>query len=279
MPSLPAAHSLFDRPRPVLRPFATAHCGGGFSFHGDSLSRSRGLKHCSLLRRQRATQRPLHHHRGKSFRGHPMDAEQPCAGRGGAFLRPTGQPQASVPFSGSSSAVHFQCCDGWLSESARRPGRAGPGSGPAPAGGRAGLLPIRGRVVARAGPGRARALLALGGAGRVGPRPGLLALGGAGRAGPRPGPARPRGFRRQAGTVAGPPDYGTPGFAHTALTLWVATPSFLSVLACTLFRRRCAALWEPCCAGPSALLFTPSSGAGQDRVQAVGFDAGRSCRV
>ena len=89
---------------------------------------------------------------------------------------------------GSSPVVHFQCCDGWLSESARRPARPGPGTEPAPAGGRAGLLPIRGRLVARAGPGRARARLALGDAGRAGPGRARLALGAAGWATPGPGP-------------------------------------------------------------------------------------------
>jgi hypothetical protein len=90
-----------------------------------------------------------------------------------------------------------------LSESARRPARAGPGSGPAPAGGRAGLLPIRGRLVARAGPGRARALLALGGAGRVGPRPGPARAWWCGPGRAAPGPCSPSGVSTSGGDGCG----------------------------------------------------------------------------
>ncbi len=160
---------------------------------------------------------------------------------------------------------------GFLSRPAgrRRPARATAGPGHASAGGRVGP-----EDAGRPGPRRARL---------------ATALGGAGRPGPRPDPARARGFRRQAGTAAGPPDSGTPGFACAILTFLVATPSCLSssAFACVLFRRRRAALWEPCGAawlvlrralGPS---FYSEQCAGQDGTQAVGFIrvAGRSCRV
>ncbi len=51
----------------------------------------------------------------------------------------------------------------WLFGTARRPARApaGPGPGPGPPGDVPGLLPIRGRLEVRAGPGRARSRLAL----------------------------------------------------------------------------------------------------------------------
>jgi hypothetical protein len=63
--------------------------------------------------------------------------------------------------SGSSAVVHFQCCNGWLSGSARRPARA-------PAG------PQPGQVLLGDVPGTS----ALGGADRVGPGPGSGRAGG-----------------------------------------------------------------------------------------------------
>ena len=76
--------------------------------------------------------------------------------------------------SGSSAVpvVHFQCCNGWLSGSARRPARAPAGPQPGPV--------------------------------QLGDVPGSSALGGAGRVGPGPGPGRARpGLRPGPGARAG----------------------------------------------------------------------------
>ena len=92
----------------------------------------------------------------------------------------------------------------WRSGSAHRPARApaGPGPGPGPAGGRAGFLPIHGRL-GGCGTGRGFAL------GRVRSP---------GRAGPWAG-SHFGGFDdRPGGAAAGFPDFGTPGSAHTVLT-------------------------------------------------------------
>ena len=106
----------------------------------------------------------------------------------------------------------------------RPAGRPGPGPGPSP------LQPGDVPGFFRSGDAWWR------GPGRDAPGPGSCLVA---RAGPRPAPARARGFDVRRGRLR--------GFAHLALTLWVATPSFpsLAVLACVLRRRRCAALWEP----------------------------------
>jgi hypothetical protein len=44
------------------------------------------VPHFPLLRHQRSSLRPLHRHRGRGSRGHPLDAERARAGRGGAQL-------------------------------------------------------------------------------------------------------------------------------------------------------------------------------------------------
>ena len=229
MPSLPAAHSLFDRPRPVLRPFATAHCGGGFSFHGDSLSRSRGLKHCSLLgvnARRSGLSTTIEARVSEAIlwmqSGHAQDVAA-------HFYVQLSNPKLLCRFRALVLLCTSSAAMGGFPS--RPAGRPGPGQGPGPL--QPGDVPgfFRSGDAWRRGPGQAA------------PGPGSRLVV---RARPPPDPARVRGFRRQAGTAAGPPDSGTPGFAqtsprqttsfneflNTALTLWVAAPSFLSVLVC-----------------------------------------------
>jgi hypothetical protein len=97
-----------------------------------------------------------------------------------------------------------------LSGSARRPDRApaGPGTGPGPSGGRAGLLPILRHREVRAGSGQARA-----------------------QAGPRAQSRRAlRGFRRLAGeAAAGLPEFGTPGSARPPALF---SPAWVTLLPC-----------------------------------------------
>ncbi len=98
-----------------------------------------------------------------------------------------------------------------------RPARAPAGPGPGPAGGRAGLLPIRGRLEVLGRPGRGPDRAWAGARSRL----------------------APQGFRRPAGgAAAGPSNFGRPGSAHTVLTrsghlVVVSSP----VLLCLLARR------------------------------------------
>jgi hypothetical protein len=167
-----------------------------------------------------------------------------------------------------------------LSGSARRPALtpAGPSTGPGPAGGRAGLLPIlrhwevragSGQALAQAGPG-ARSLLAL------------------------------RGFRRLVGgAAAGLPEFGTQGSARTVLTRSghsVAVSAKCWCVCClddlgplgayrggecaasTPSRGSLGALWcRMASAAPGSCPFLCSEQcAGLAGAQAVGFTAGRS---
>ena len=145
-----------------------------------------------------------------------------------ALTRVSGS-QAGLPllfFSPSAAAFFRGTPDPTLGFPSRPAGRPGPGPGPSP------LQPGDVPGFFRSGDAWWR------GPGRAVPGPGSR-LGT--RAGPRPGPARARGFRRLAGTaVAGLRPYRPHPLGRYAV--------FLSVLACVLFRRRRAALWEPCCA-------------------------------
>ena len=143
-----------------------------------------------------------------------------------ALTRVSGS-QAGLPllfFSPSAAAFFRGTPDPTLGFPSRPAGRPGPGPGPSPR--QPGDVP----GFFRSGDAWWR------GPGRDAPGPGSCLVA---RAGPRPAPARAWGFDVRRGRLR--------GFAHLALTLWVATPSFpsLAVLACVLRRRRCAALWEP----------------------------------
>jgi hypothetical protein len=173
--------------------------------------------------------------------------------------------------------VHFQCCNGWLSGSARRPARAPAGPQPGPV--------------------------------QLGDVPGSSALGGAGRVGPGPGPGRARPGPRsgQARAQAGPGGPGRlalPGVSTTGrggrlrgfpssgrrAPPALSSPAWVTLLLClsgvgvsaaltvtiprgphgagrgrsALPRRRRAARWEPCGAAwlrlrrAPALFFAPS---------------------